>query len=104
MSLLSLLSSCCGLGRGHLFLLLVFLPLCELVLILLPVDCLVGALDIAEDVVYVITPLNACIGHAVVDLRCLAQITIFSLLRDFHRTIEVLRSRVEVTLLGQDLA
>jgi len=67
----------CSLGGGTggswlIFLLL--LALKHLVFFLLSVDCVVVAFDVAKDVVYMISPLNAGIGHTVVDFCGLAQV------------------------------
>ena len=86
------------------FFLFVFLPLGKLILILLPVDGLIGPLYVTQDVVDVVAPLDARVGHAIVDLRGLAQIAILCLLRNLHCTVEVLSARVKVSLLSQDLS
>lgn len=71
-SLLSLLSGCsCGLCCRHLFFFFILFALSKLVFILLPIDCLVRSLYVPEDVVHVVAPLDARVGHAIVDLCCL---------------------------------
>ena len=59
-------------GSGLIFLLL--LALKHLVFFLLSVECVVVSFDVAQDVVYMVSPLNAGVRHAVVDFCGLAQV------------------------------
>jgi len=52
----------------------------------------------------VVVPLQTGVGHTEVDLGLFLHVDVVSLLRDLHRAVEVLRTRVVVALLGQDLS
>jgi len=52
----------------------------------------------------VITPILACVRHAVIDFGSLAKVAVFCLFRNFHRAVEVLSSSVEISLLSEDLS
>ena len=65
------LGGCTG-GSGLVFLLL--LALKHLVFFLLSVECVVVSFDVAQNVVYMVSPLNAGVRHAVVDFCGLGQV------------------------------
>ena len=75
----------------------------KLIFILLAIDSIIRSLDVAQNVADVVSPLDAGVGHTVVDLGCLTEIAVASLLSNLHGPVEVLGARIVVLLLSEDL-
>ena len=76
--------------------------LCELIFIILTVDSGIVSFNVAKDVVDVVAPFDASIGHTVIDLGSFTKITIAGLFGNFQRTIEMFGATVKVLLLGEN--
>lgn len=63
----------------------------------------IRVLQVIQDVRDVISPLHGSIGHTEVDLSCLFEVSISSLLRDLHSSIEMFCRCVKVALLCEKL-
>ena len=84
------------------FLFFLLFALCELIFIFLAVDSGVVSFNIAQNVVDMVAPFDASIGHSVIDLGSFTKITVAGLLSNFHRTVEMFGAAVKVLLLGEN--